>query len=1073
MWDESSLTDETQPNRLRGPVAFMARNGIAANVLMLFLVLAGLAAARGLVQEVLPDFSLDRVQIVVPYPGAAPREVEQSIVRRIEEQIRTVDGLRRVEATASEGLASVIAEFRSGTDINRALNEVKAEVDRIPTFPAAAERPEVREITSRQSVIRLLVYGDVPERTLKELAYGIEEGLSSLPEVSLAETGGARPYEISIELPLRRLRALGLTLDDVAFAIRQSSLELSAGKVAAEGEEILVRTLGQNYDQEDFEEIIILTRSDGTLVRLGEIATVRDGFADTDLIVRYNGQPAVRVDVYRTSEEQVLDIAEAVKQHIASEVLPTLPEGVSVELWKDDSEEVGGRLGLMIENALIGFGLVFAALALFLEIRLAMWVAVGLAVSFLGTFLVMGFLGISINMFSLMALVLALGIVVDDAIVVGESIFAERERGARGLAAAIGGTKRVSGPVIFSVLTTITAFAALLNAPGPQGQLGRGIPLVVIAVLLISLLESLLVLPNHLSHLAAPGERRPNAATRRLERLQRGVDRLMRRLADGPLDRGLRLATERPSVVLTAAGGLLVLSLGVVASGIVPNEFLTPIEGEVVSANVEMPTGTPAERTERVVSALEAAGRRAATRLSEARGTDADPLEFGVAVTVGELAALYDPLGGDAVEAPRGHLGTVQFKLRDWNRHGIAASTFERMWRDEAGTLVEAKSLSISSNLLGLGLPVHYELSHPDPARLEVIADEFAAELAVIGGAFDVRSNVDEGFRELQLELRPGGRALNLNLDHFAAQVRSAFFGAEALRVPRGREDVRVYVRLPEAERNSASDVEGYLIRTPGGEVPLGQVASAGFARSAAAIHRIDGRRAATITADVDPLVATGQGVNARLEDDVLPRLISENPGLTYAYGGQRREQDHAMSVLGRSLVLALLIMYSLMAIAFRSYSQPLIIMAAVPLGAVGALAGHALLGLSWGLWSMYGLIGVFGVVVNDSLMMIRFINDLRASGLGAAEAIIAGAKERFRAIMLTSITTFLGVAPIVFETSSHAQHLVPLATAVGFGVLIATVLLMLVVPALAMVQHNVVRLGVPWPRGRARGRTA
>ena len=1034
----------------------MAKNGIAANVVMLFLVLAGLASARNLVQEVLPELSLDRVQILVPYPGAAPEEVEESIVRRIEEQIRAVDGLSRVEATASEGLASVIAEFASGTDVNRALNETKAEVDRIPTFPAAAERPEIREITSRQSVIRLLVYGDVPERTLKELAYGIEEGISALPDVSLAEVSGARPYEISIEVPLRRLRALGLTLDDIAFAVRQSSLELSAGRVSTSGEDILVRTLGQNYEQVDFEEIILLTRPDGTSVRLGEIATVRDGFADTDLTLRYNGQTAVRVDVFKTSDEQVLDIAEAVKRYLDAEVTPNLPEGVSVALWKDDSEEVSGRLGLMMENALIGFALVFLALALFLEIRLAMWVAVGLAVSFMGTFLVMGFLGISINMFSLMALVLALGIVVDDAIVVGESIFAEREQGHRGLAAAIRGTRRVSTPVIFSVLTTITAFAVLLNAPGPQGELARGIPLVVIAVLVISLLESLLVLPNHLSHLAAPGERKPGAAQRMLHRAQGIVDRIMKRMADGPLDRGLRLATERPSIILASAIGLLVLSLGVVASGIVPNQFITPIEGDVVSANLEMPTGTPAERTARVVAEIEAAGHRAVARISEDVDENDGPLEFDVAVTVGELAALYDPLGGDAVEAARGHLGTVQFKLHDWNRLGLAASTFERVWREETGIPAGAKSLSISSSLLGLGLPVHYELSHPDPDRLEAIAGEFTAELTGMEGTFDVRSNLDEGFRELQLELKPEGRSLNLTLDRFATQVRSAFFGAEALRVPRGREDMRVWVRLPEDERNSATDVENYPVRTPGGEVPLGQIASAGFSRSSAAIHRVDGRRAVTITADVDPRIAASQQVNARLENEVLARLTGENPDLGYAYGGQRKDQDHAVSVLGRSLILALLIMYSLMAIPFGSYTQPLIIMAAVPLGAVGALAGHALLGLSWGLWSLYGLVGVFGVVVNDSLMMIRFINDLRDSGLGPAEAIISGAKERFRAIMLTSITTFLGVAPLVFETSTYAQHLVPLATSVGFGVLIATILLMVVVPALVMTQYNI-----------------
>ena len=1040
-----------------GPIAFMARNSVASNVLMLFLVLAGLAAARNLVQEVLPDLSLDRVQVLVVYPGATPGEIEESIVTRIEEQIRGVEGLDRLVATASEGFGSVVAEFRSGTDIDRAINEVKAEVDRIITFPEEAERPQVREITSRQNVLRLLVHGDVPERALKELAYDIEEGISSLPEVSLAEVSGARPYEVSIEVPVSRLRALGLTLDDVALAVRQGSMELSAGRISTGDEEILVRTLGRNYDQDDFEDIIVLTRPDGTSVRLREIAAVRDGFADTDLSMRYNGRRAIGVDVYRASNEKVLEIAEAVREYLELEVLPALPPGVGVDIWKDDSVQVSGRLGLMIENALLGLALVLAALTLFLEVRLALWVAVGLAVSFIGTFLFMGLLGVSVNMFSLMGLVLALGIVVDDAIVVGESVFSQRERGVRGVAAAIQGTRRVSAPVIFSVLTTVTAFAALLPAPGPQGELGRPIPLVVITVLLISLVESLLVLPNHLSHLPEPGASREGWLSRRLNRVRGRMDVLLKRFADGPLDRGLRLAVDQPAIVLAAAAGLLVLALGAVNAGVVPNQFLTPIEGEVVSANLEMPVGTPGERTSAVAAQLEAAGHRALERISREREEDAEPLEVAVAVTVGQAAALYDPLGGNAVEAARGHVGAVQFKLIDWQRHDIAPSTFERLWREEVGVLPDARSLSISSNLITLGLPVHFELSHPDPDRLAVIADEFVTELSGIDGVFDLRSNLDEGYRELQLELKPAARTLNLTVGHFASQVRSAFFGAEALRVQRGREDTGVYVRLPEGERDSAADVERYLVRTPGGEVPLGQVASAGFARSAATIHRMDGRRAVTVTADVDPVLATGQQVNRSLEEGVLERLSAQSPLFQYAVGGQRKQQEEANADLGRSLFLALLVMYALMAIPFGSYTQPLIILAAVPLGMIGAVAGHMLLGLSLGIWSMYGLIGVSGVVVNDSLMMIKFINDLRASGVPVREAIMNGAKDRFRPILLTSVTTFVGVAPLVFETSTHAQHLVPLAASVGFGILIATALLMLVIPALLMARSSMV----------------
>ena len=1035
----------------------MARNSVAANVLMAFLVLAGLGAARNLVQEILPEISLDRVQILVEYPGATSGEIEESVVRKIEEQIRGVEGLDRVEASVSEGFGSVIAEFKSGTDLDIALNEVKDRVDRITTLPEEAQRPRVREVTSRQNVIRLLVHGDVPERSLKELAYRIEEGISSLPEVSLAEVSGARPYEISIEVPLSRLRSLGLTLEDVALAVRQSSMELPAGRIPSGDEEFLVRTLGRNYNQGDFEEIIVLTRLDGTSIRLGEIATVRDGFQDTDLALRYNGEPAVAIDVFRSSNEKVLEIAEAVKEHLASEVLPGLPPGVGVEIWKDDSTEVAGRLGLMIENALLGLTLVLLTLALFLELRLALWVSVGLAVSFIGTFFVMDLLGLSVNMFSLMALVLALGIVVDDAIVVGESVFAQRERGVRGAVAAIQGTRRVSAPVIFAVLTTVTAFAALLPAPGPQGELGRPIPLVVITVLLISVLESLLVLPNHLSHLPTPGNSGESRLSAQLTRVRGRMDGLIKWMADGPLDRGLRLAVDRPAVVIASAAGLLMLTMAAVNAGVVPNQFLTPIEGEVVSANVKMPVGTPRERTLAATRQLEAAGHRAVERISRERDPGADPLEVAVALTVGQPATLYDPLGGDAVEAARGHLGAVQFRLIDWERHGIAASTFERTWREEVGTLPGAKSLSISSSLITLGLPVHFELSHPDAERLAAITDEFVNELNSIDGVFDVQSNLDDGFRELRLELKPAARTLNVTLAHFASQVRAAFFGAEALRVQRGREDMGVYVRLPEEERNSATDVERYRIRTPGGELTLGQVASASFAPSAATIHRVDGRRSATVTADVDGLIATGRQVNRSIEDGILERLTAADGLFRFDVGGQRKQQEQANADLGRSLFLALLVMYVLMAVPFRSYTQPLIVLAAVPLGAVGAVIGHMLLGLTMSIWSMYGLIGVSGVVVNDSLMMIKFIADRRASGMPVRDAIITGAKDRFRAILLTSVTTFVGVAPLVFETSTHAQHLVPLAASVGFGVLVATALLLLVIPAL-LAAHSSVR---------------
>ena len=706
-----------------GPIAFMAGNPIAANLLMVFLLIAGLFAAGDLVQEMLPDASLDLVQVVVPYPGAAPEEVEQAIVRKIEEEIGSVEGVRRIEASAAEGLGSVLAEFKTGTDISRALNEVKARVDRIPSFPAGAERPEVREVTSRQSVIRLLVHGDVPERTLKELAYSIEDGIALLPEVSHVETSGVREYEISIEVPSHRLRSLGLTLDDVASAVRRGSMELSAGKISTGDEEIRVRTIGQNYTQQDFGEIVVLSRPDGTSLRLRDIAELRDGFADTELVTRFNGNRAVRVDVSRTADEQVLEIAEAVRAYLAAEVIPALPEGVAVEIWRDDTTLVGSRLSLLLENGVLGLVLVFLGLTLFLEIRLAVWVGAGLVVSLVGTLWVMLMLGISINMFSMLALVLALGIVVDDAIVVGENIFAERKKGRDGLTTAIRGTRRISGPVIFSVLTTVTAFCALLAVPGPSGKLMRSIPIVVIAILCISLVESLLILPRHLSHLPPLGTRAATGIGRWLSRVQGAVERGLNRLVEGPLDRGLRLATNHPPIVL-------------------------------------------------------------------------------------------------------------------------------------------------------------------DLAR----------------------------------------------------QVRSAFFGTEALRVLRGREDMRVYVRLPGEERNSVDDIARYVIRTPGGaEVPLDQVATARLTRSSTAIHTVDGRRVITVTANVDSRVANAQQVNVALESEVLEPLAAEHPGFSYDFGGEQRQQRQIVGALSGSLIIVLMVMFALLAIPFGSYTQPLIVMAAIPLGFVGA----------------------------------------------------------------------------------------------------------------------------------------
>lgn len=1042
---------EAEAREARGPVAYMARNGVAANLLMLFILAAGVAALGGLVQEVFPEFSLDRVQIQVAYPGATPDEIEESIVRKIEEQVEGVEGVKEITATAAEGVGSVMVSLKLGADVSQAVDDIKAEVDRIQTFPDQAERPEVRELTNRQSVIRLALHGDVSERTIKELAYQTEDALSALPEVSYVETSGIRDYEISIEVPLSRLRALGLTLSDIALAVRSGSLDLSAGSIETRDEEVRVRTIGQNYEQQDFEEIIVLSRTDGTVVRLGDIANVRDGFQDADLITRYKGERAAFVEVYRTSDERVLEIVEAVEAHLAASIVPSLPAGVQLDVWNNDAEILQDRLSLMLKNAAIGLLLVLVALTLFLEVRLALWVAVGIGVSFVGTLALMMLLGVSINVLSLFAFILAVGIVVDDAIVVGENIYAEREKGLPGLAAAIRGTRRITTPVIFAILTTVAAFSPLFFIPGVMGKMMKAIPIIVVSVLGLSLVESLFVLPNHLSHLPPPHEQTDNPVLRFFASVQERVDRALRRFIEGPLERALRFATNAPSIVIAAGVAMVVLSIAMVPAGILKVEFFPAVEADIVTASLEMPEGTPGERTKEVVDELEAAGHRALAVLEEGRPADAPPLLAGVNVTVGEGASQSSPLGGGGALQLQGNIAAVEFKLLEAEQRDVAAVAFQQAWRDEVGTLPEARALTFTADLVDFGAPVHTELSHPDPAELAIVGAQVVERLRGFEGVFDVQTDQDQGLREIQLELKPEARTLGLTLDQLARQVRSAFFGDEALRVQRGREDVRVYVRLPEDERNAIADVEDYLVRTPSGaEVPLGRVAEVGFGNSPTAIQRKDAQRVLTVTADVNTEVITANEVNDQLTAVILPELVNGHPGLSYSFGGEQQEQMESFGALGSGFLLAMLAIYALLAIPLGSYTQPLIIMSAIPFGIIGAVFGHLLLGLSLGLMSMFGIIGLSGVVVNDSLVMVDFINERIAAGLRAKDAIVEGAKARFRPIMLTSLTTFLGVAPLVFERSLQAQFLIPMAAALGFGIVFATGVLMMIVPALA-----------------------
>ena len=1046
--------DDGSARELRGPIAYMVRNGVVANLLMIFIVLAGLVSLSGLVQEAFPTLPFNQIEVSVPYPGATPQEVEESIVVKIEEQISGLDDVKAVKAVAAEGMASVRAELKTGADMSRALDDVESAVGRIQSFPAGAERPEVREMTNRQSVIRLILHGDVPERSLKELAYRVEDQIASLPAVSYVETSGVRAYEISIEAPLRRLRALGLTIDDIANAVRSGSLDLSAGSIETSDAQVRVRTTGQSYDQQDFEEIVVVSRSDGTAVRLGDIADVRDGFQDVDLITRYQGQPSAFVEVYRSAGEQVLDVAAAVEEHLDREVIPSLPAGVEITIWNNDAVTYQERLNLLLKNGSLGLLLVLVALALFMEIRLALWVAVGIAVSGIGALSAMLVFDVSINSISLFAFVLAIGVVVDDAIVVAEHIHLERMKGTPGSIAAVRGARRIKRPLTFAVLTSIAAFSPMLFIPGGLGQLMSAVPIILIAMLLVSLVESLFVLPNHLSHLPGPEWKPRSLADRFFSRVQGGVDKGLTRFVNGPLDRALRLATAQPAVVIACAVGLLVLAVSLPPAGIVGVTFADEIEGDIVTANLEMPEGTPARRTHETAMAVEAAGRLAIDKLSSSRPEDAAPLLSGVNLTVGLPARqeLGGGLQGPSLN-PQANIATIEFKLLSAQKRQIPAGTFLQAWRNEVGVLPEARAIAFTAQVLDLGSPVEAVLSHPRAERLSPVGDAAVERLRELDGVFDARTDHARGIDEIRLELRPEARTLGLTLRELARQVRSAFFGNEALRIQRGREDVRVYTRLPAEERNTIADVEGYLVRTPAGaEVPLSRVASVHMGSSPSLIRRKDSQRTVTVTADVDTAVVSAAEVNDVLQNSILPDLVAANPGLTYTFGGEQQQQLESFDSLNRGFILALLVIYALLAIPLRSYTKPVIVMAAIPFGIIGAILGHLILGISMSFTSVMGILGLSGVVVNDSLVMLDFIDQRRREGAPVRTAIIEGAKGRFRPIFLTSATTFLGFTPLILERAVQAQFLIPFAASLGFGIVFATAILMVVVPALTAI---------------------
>jgi multidrug efflux pump subunit AcrB len=1027
-------------------IDWFARNGVAANLMMFVIIVGGLLTAFTLRKEVFPEIATDMITVTVPYPGAAPEEVEKAICVRIEERIQDLQGIDRITSSAGEGSGTVSIELINGANVREVLDDVKGRVDAIDTFPDDAEEPIVQELLVRRQVINVAVWGDADEATLKHLGERVRDDISAISGITQVELASVRPYEISIEVSEDALRRHGLTFDFVATAVRRSSLDVPGGSIRTDGGEILIRTQGQAYRAPEFEKIVLMTRADGSRVLLGDVANVVDGFAETDQAARFDGKPAVLVQVFRVGEQDAVVIADAVKEYVETAQV-RMPDGITLTTWQDDTQILQSRLDLLVRNGRMGLILVLVVLALFLRFRLAGWVSLGIPVSFLGAIWLLPSFDITINLLSLFAFLIVLGIVVDDAIVVGENIFRHFQMGKPGMQAAIEGAQEVALPVTFSILTSVAAFSPLLMVGGAVGKFMKVVPIIVIAVLAFSLIESLFILPSHLAHISHRDDRKERDP-RGWTRVRLWVNRKLEWLIKYTYEPTLAKAMEWRYTAFSIGVAIFIFTMGMVGAGWIKFQYMPDVEADNVVAMLTMPLGTPVEVTEGAVRRIETSALELQKEIEEETGQE---VFRHVLTSIGEQpfrTAQSQGHGGAGTVFSAAHLGELNIELVSSENRDITSAEIASRLKEKVGPIPDAVELTYSSSLFGSGEDVNVQLSGNNIDELRAAAEALKAELAEYTGVSEIADSFRAGKEEIKVDVTPEGEAMGLTRLDVGRQVRQAFYGEEAQRIQRGRDELRVMVRYPEDERRSVANLEEMRIRTPDGhEIPFAVAGEAQIGRGYAEIRRVDRRRAINVTADVDSTKANANEINASLVSTVLPDIMTQYPGVRYSFEGQQKEQAETMGGLGSGFLVALLLIYALLAIPFKSYIQPTIIMAAIPFGIVGAVWGHVVMGYSLTMLSMFGVIALTGVVVNDSLVLVDFINRAVRGGQPMHDAIREAGKARFRPILLTSLTTFVGLLPLLLERSVQAQFLIPMALSLAFGVLFATFVTLLIVP--------------------------
>ncbi|WMS41894.1 efflux RND transporter permease subunit [Acuticoccus sp. MNP-M23] len=1021
-------------------IRFFIASPVAANLLMIAIIGAGLFAASNITVRTFPEIATSTVTVEVAYPGATPSEVADAILTPIEEQLQGLEGVRELSSTAQRSLGVVSAELTRGADLRAVKDDIETEVARITTFPDAAETPRISEVEPDELAIQLAVVGDRPLAVLKGLAEEIRGEITDLASVSRAELQGLPVDQIDIEVTREMLEAYGIGLTGLAQLIDAQDIDLSGGTIDTGASEVQLRTVEDAETALGLRDVLLFRSGTGATVRLEDIAVIEDTFEESAIAADVSGRPAVFISVYRSGTEQVLGIVDEVQRYLGEELAQRLPDSIEVIVWRNEGEQLQNRIDLLAKNGAIGVCLILFVLMLFLDLRIAAWVAVGVVVAFVGAFIPMLLFGVTINQLSLFGFILALGIVVDDAIVVGENVFTELEETDDAKAAASAGATRVWQPILSSVTTTILAFTPLLFLPGSSGSFIAPIASVVIFVLIMSVIESFFVLPKHLSHLSIREPRR--FSPRRLtEPLRRAVDRVFRKVTDGPLSRLVNGAIAHPIFAIAVCIAILVGSAGLVAGGVVKFVFFPNIEGNFVVAELELPEGTSDQETrERAAILVEAAARAA----EEVSGPD---LLVGTAVTLGFASG--GGSGGGAGPLV-GNLATVEAKLQDANQREVGAQAFLNAWRKAAGEVAGAKRLSFSASVVGIGDPIVLEVSADDETTRDAAIERLREALSARSGVFDIRDDRFSSAQEIALTLTPAAQAYGVDATSLANEVRGAFFGITINQFARDREEVDVRLRLAEGQRDSIADLLRLRIPSDEGLIPIGTVAELSFQPAATVITRVDGRTIATLTADVDNTVTTGGAETSYVTSEIVPELAQDYPSVVVSAGGEQEESQRFAAALQSNFAIAVFAIFVVISLAFGSYLRPIIVLLVIPFGIVGALLGHALLGLNLTLLSLFGIIGLSGVIVNGALLIVDFIGENQANGMAPREAIRAAALSRFRPIVLTTLTTFFGVTPLILEQSVQAKFLIPTAVALGFGILFASILQMALVPALA-----------------------